>query len=609
MKNNNIFFIAFLLVGLYVQAQEDIVPLDEVEVTDTQLNDFSLGKNNVTLNDSILKTEKASLTEVLNNNSFLYFKENGKGMVSSISFRGTTAQQTAVLWNGININSRLTGQTDFNTINPLNADEINIRYGGGSVIYGTSAIGGSIHLNNKLHFNTHFENTVMGNYGSFNTYRGFYGLDYGTDKVAATLKITRNASDNDYDYVGYNGLKNENGAYYNTSYNAAIGVQLKNNHLLKLYSNAYDGERNFSGTIGSPSRSKYVDQNYRNMIVWSWYKNKFTQNIKAAYLQENYKYFENNQAHIFEKGTVNTFTGIYDAAYSFSSKTKLNALLSVTNDNGEGDGITNAKQTVYAASLLWKAKLSKQISYELGTRIETSEAYESPVLGSLAIAYQPTTWYSVSVTASKNYRMPSFNDRYWSTGGNPNLKAETSVQGTLNNNFHFNHLEFKVSLYHIALQDMIRWVPNASGLWMPENVFEVQNYGVELQGNFQHNINLHQLLVNFSYAYTKSINQETDLQMMYVPFHKANGLITYQYKKLFTSWQMLYNGSVYTSTDHNYKLNAYTLANLRVGYSFGKSDALTLAFSVNNVFNEAYESVRARPMPGRYFDTNLIIKF
>jgi iron complex outermembrane receptor protein len=40
--------------------------------------------------------------------------ENGLGMVSSPSFRGPHCK--AVIWNGININSQLLGQTDFNTI-------------------------------------------------------------------------------------------------------------------------------------------------------------------------------------------------------------------------------------------------------------------------------------------------------------------------------------------------------------------------------------------------------------------------------------------------------------------------------------------------------------
>ena len=63
-------------------------------------------------------------------------------MVSSASFRGTNAQQTAVVWNGININSQLTGQTDFNTLIPGNYGDVVVRSGGGSVQYGVAQLGG-----------------------------------------------------------------------------------------------------------------------------------------------------------------------------------------------------------------------------------------------------------------------------------------------------------------------------------------------------------------------------------------------------------------------------------------------------------------------------------
>jgi iron complex outermembrane receptor protein len=106
----------------------------------------------------------------------VYFKENGNGMVSSPSFRGTTAQQTAVIWNGININSQLNGQTDFNTLTSRDFNSIVVRSGGGSVIYGSGAIGGTIHLNNEFSFKDKFENQLRLDFGSFSTYSANYTL-------------------------------------------------------------------------------------------------------------------------------------------------------------------------------------------------------------------------------------------------------------------------------------------------------------------------------------------------------------------------------------------------------------------------------------------------
>ena len=131
------------------------IEIEEVQVSDLQTKLFNNTQKSVVLNDSVVVFNRESLTKLLNFNSFFYFKENGNGMVSSPSVRGTTASQTAVIWNGININSNLTGQTDFNTINTYDFNSIQLKYGGGSVVYGSGAIGGSIHLNNEMSFKKH----------------------------------------------------------------------------------------------------------------------------------------------------------------------------------------------------------------------------------------------------------------------------------------------------------------------------------------------------------------------------------------------------------------------------------------------------------------------
>src|SRR5690606_7858279 len=110
------------------------VEIQEVVISDNLLKDYSQTQKTEKLNDSIIKRNPGFLTSILNYNSLIYFKENGLGGASSPSFRGTTAQQTAVIWNGINVNSQLLGQTDFNAINVLSFNTISVKSGGGSVL-------------------------------------------------------------------------------------------------------------------------------------------------------------------------------------------------------------------------------------------------------------------------------------------------------------------------------------------------------------------------------------------------------------------------------------------------------------------------------------------
>ena len=130
-------FCLVLLCQISLAQKDSITSLKEVYVSDKNLKKYSTSQSVLKLNDSVINKNEALLTDLLNFNSTLYFKEYGRGMLSTVSFRGTTSSQTAVIWNGININSQMNGSTDFNTISGSDYNSVSVKAGGGSVIYGS----------------------------------------------------------------------------------------------------------------------------------------------------------------------------------------------------------------------------------------------------------------------------------------------------------------------------------------------------------------------------------------------------------------------------------------------------------------------------------------
>ena len=420
-------FLVLINSSLIWAQQDSIIHLREVELSDTQLKNFSRAQNTTKLSDSVIQKNQASLTSLLRYNSVVYFKENGNGMVSSPSFRGTTAQQTAVIWNGININSQLNGQTDFNTLTSRDFNSIVVRSGGGSVIYGSGAIGGTIHLNNEFSFKDKFENQLRLDFGSFSTYSANYTLTLANEKFSADASVSHNQSENDYEYLGYN-KRNENGQYQNTSFNWHIGYRFNSNNEVHIFSHLFDGDRHFSGTIASPSRSKYLDFNTRNLLEWINYSGSFTSKTKIAFLNETYKYFENKALENFTTGDANTLIFKYNLLYDFSSKIKINGILDFTRNTGSGSNLFKNKREISSFSLLIKQQLFDFFSYEASLRKEITTNYESPLLYSIGGNLQLLEWYALKFSGSKNYRVPTFNDLYWQGSGNQNLRPESSLQ-------------------------------------------------------------------------------------------------------------------------------------------------------------------------------------
>ena len=277
------FFIFFVSVAI---AQAASIALNEVVITDTHLRDFTETQTVVHLSDTVIRRNGHLLTSLLEFNSGIYMKEHGVGGVSSPSFRGTSSQQTAVVWNGININSQLLGQTDFNTVSTRSFESIDIKAGGGSVLYGSGAIGGTVHLNNSLQFGESFKNDLQIFYGANNSLSTAYSFKAASAKWSASAGFNRNSSDNDYKFVGKD-QRNTNGQYFNTSFDAAVGYKFNRKHQLEFFSQMSDGERHFAITSPFSIRTKYQDFNTRNLLNWTFKPStKVSSKLRLAYITE-----------------------------------------------------------------------------------------------------------------------------------------------------------------------------------------------------------------------------------------------------------------------------------------------------------------------------------
>ncbi|WP_417875923.1 TonB-dependent receptor plug domain-containing protein [Winogradskyella sediminis] len=610
-----LFFV--LLIGNLAQAQivtDSVQHLDEVVLSDAKLKRYSKGYKLSILKDSLLQKNKASFTDLLRFNTNIYFKENGFGMVSSPSFRGTNASQTAVIWNGISINSQLTGQTDFNTINTTNFNSIAIRSGGGSVQYGSGAIGGSIHLNNTLSFKQHFDNTATLSYGSYETKNVSYLTSYSNEKFSVNVGLDYVDSENDYKYLNTD-QSNENGAFQNGSINANLGYVLSSKDVLKLYHQTFIGEREFSGTVSSPSLAKYEDQNFRTMLEWSRFGTAIDSKLKIAHLQEHFKYFGNKNTDNFTFGKVNTYLVNYTADIDLLTDLKLKPIVSYNYYEGSGSSFNNPNRKEFSTTALLLYNPNEKWHYGLNIRQDVTSGFDSPLLFSFDVAYNVSNFYQLKLNGSKNYRVPTFNDLYWQPGGNLDLVPETSYQLDLGQELTYKNASLKVNTFYIKTSDLIQWKPSDSGLWSPENIAETQNYGAEATIAVTHKIKAHQFSLQGNYTYTVSEDLETAAQLIYVPYHKANINLAYAYKRASLFMQHLYTGEVYTTPENIsgpfYSVDAYQLTNFGCNYQLlkTKKQQIGVSLKVNNLFNTVYENVAFRPMPDRNFNFQIQYKF
>ena len=606
----SLFFSTFSYIA-HSQSNSSI-ELEELIIEKSKISNQSKSQNSIVLNDSLVENSVGTFTDFLQKNTTIYFKENGYGMVSSSSFRGTTAQQTSVLWNGIKINSALLGQTDFNSTAFKSYDNIVVKPGGGSVLYGTSAIGGTIHLNNELQFNRKTENEIQLNYGSFNTQGIHYKISTGFEKFAVNAHFGYNKSDNDYEWIGKN-RKNINGQFFNTDFGAELAYKINAKNTVEFYSSTYNDDRHFALLTPFQTKTKYQNNYYRNLLKWHYKTNRFLNTFYAASIKESYTYFDQLPTDSKSGGKANTLYFKNESFYNILQNFKLSGFLEYqkTTGEGQGSGLPFSTQEIFAVSVLGNYDFTNRLGIEVGAKNEMAKDYENPFLFSAGLYYN-AEFYQLKINSSKNYRIPTFNDLYWQPGGNLNLKPETSYQFDINNNFKYKSVTFNISTYYTSITNMIRWIPTNSGFWEANNVDEVAIYGADIHFNLKKQWNNHSFQLNSNYGYTKSIDKKTEKQLTYTPLHKFNVQLFYGYKNFSISPSFLYVGEIFTtaSNDKASAIAGYGIIDVDFQQKIKiKNNQFIINLKIKNAANTLYTNVPQRVMPGRNYHIQLIKKF
>jgi iron complex outermembrane receptor protein len=231
-------------------------------------------------------------------------------------------------------------------------------------------------------------------------------------------------------------------------------------------------------------------------------------------------------------------------------------------------------------------------------------------------------------SVSRNYRFPTLNDLYFLPGGNPDLRRESGFTYDAGLSFDmgvegFYKLNGSATWFDSHIDDWILWLPTTKGFFSPRNIKKVHSYGVELWSDLAVALSGEWALrLNGTFSWTPSVNEgepaspadmSVGRQLPYTPEYSATLAGTLSYR----SWSLLYrwchygerhtmSSSEMTLTGH---LPPYYMSNVALEKKFAFAWAeLSLKGAVNNLFDEEYLSVLARPMPGINFELFVGIK-
>jgi len=608
---------------------DSVYVINQVEIKSDKRQFYKAANKNQNLDSSLVEFQNFSLADILIRKSPVFVKNYGQGSLATPSFRGTSANHTAVVWNGFNLQSAMNGTFDLSLVPAFLMDNVELNYGGQSALYGSGAIGGVIQLYSEPKFIDDFSVQLYGSYNSILDRMNGIKINFSNSKSHTVLKYLNQDIKNQYQFYNYS----KHDSPLETQKNAAQKsnalvfenyLNLKNNQVLSFKAWYQKNDRNIPSSIfynlGSANQK---DENLRLCSEWIKYWDKTKLSVRAANLNENIVYEDSVS---FLKTISNSNTSVFEADVKreIVANHYLEIGTNITYIAGKSNGYSSLNPSINKQALLlsYKALFFRKLSGLFSARQEIFNGKVVPFTFSGSLNYTILKQLELFAKGSKNYRLPTFNDLFWQPGGNINLLPEQGYCEEIGFTYEIknnkNKLRIENTVYNKNIKNWIVWLPQ-SGYWSPQNVLQVWSRGYEAAINGNFGVNKTSVFFDVRYNYVLSTNQKTNSpndaslnkQLIYVPIYNAQSTIGFTFKKFKIDYNYTYTYYRYTTSDNYYYLDPFQVSNVSASYITKqfKSCALTIAAQVNNLFNTEYEVVSGRPMPLRFYQLSLIIQF
>ncbi|MGL1885104.1 MAG: TonB-dependent receptor [Reichenbachiella sp.] len=621
--------ILFSLISIFAQAQMDSVWLQDVSITSERLQTYAVGDKITPIDSSQISIFSGnSIAHLLATSAPINIRAYGVSGLSTASMRGTGSNHTAVVWEGLNLQSQMNGSLDLNLVPAILFDNVSIQSGGSSTMFGSGAMGGTIQLgSNTSKYNKGLSvgvNELMGSYGKQNH---SLKTSYSNDRWYLNIKAFHQQADNEFEF--YNDffeveevLKNAGSTQYGGL--ADIGFQINSNHEVtaKYWFQNNNTQIPKTASAGLPSQAEQDDIIHRALIKYDGtLSDQIALNYKIGYLDHNLYYDDhgniqsnNHSSSLINELLVNLYTINWlqietGANYTFETGDA---------DNFDGQADRNNISLFVASNISINPKLDLNIA----GRQNVIDNNFSPFLPSIGIHYQVLSILAIKSKVARSYRAPTFNDLYWyapgSAIGNPDLVAEDGMSYDLGYVIEAKESNYSLfyegTVFYNHINNWINW-NSISNVWQPVNEDQLWSYGIEQSIRTSWKVSTKSkisLNLNYQYTVSKLDSISNDNQTSYTPLHQGNLFLRYHY----LNWNigLIENlmGKQY-SDNGNIELNTvekYTLTDLNLGYHFKRNkNQFSINIKVNNLLDTTYEVRRGYPMPGRNYQLNLVYQF
>ncbi len=457
-------------------------------------------------------------------------------------------------------------------------EKIEIVRGGGSALYGADAVGGVINIITK-----------KGTGGA----KTLIDTGFGTNNTHKYL-ISHQGSAKDYHWF-ITGMKEDtNGERPNSAYDAK-NLTLRLDKDINSTDTLTFNYEHFSDHAGYPGNLVFgpTPNDYGNVLRNNWginYSQKHDSGVRMfKYYQNNENYTGDSSGIIDYQSTVNAFE--YQDTHKWNDKNTLTWGNEWRREKSTGQSYSPqpADRTVHAIYLQNQYKISDRTEITTGLRYDDNSQYGKNWLPKLGIVHHADVDTNYFANWGKVFRSPNMCELYgpWNSG-NPNLKPEMGWTAELGMKKRMNDRnEVTLSVFKQHLTDAIK--------------FDMDTY------QFQNLDTYTATGTNISLATKWSENFTTDIGYSYLDARKDNNQSAGQPHSTLHVGYVLKDGKLTHTLNGQYASNKWTKStnyvashfvwNTNFQYTLTKEQSIYL--TMNNIFDQKYETVKGYPAEGR----------
>lgn len=553
-----------------------------------------------------------SLSERLFWENTLDVRANAPGTLATISVRGVGSSRTPVFWNGLNLQSPMNGVVDASLLTLWPEDQLEVHYGGQSAAQSSGAMGGSVAIvQGQQFFEEGFSGFASGAAGSFGRLDGTGGIGFSGKKIAVKIRGSWQRADHDFTFQKQ-GL---DGQFYPTR---QVNNYLEKSDFQQFNQWEINPKNNLKTAIWIQNVFREIPPATTESARISWQRDRAQRALLTWEHAPNARTFWTTRAAWLDDFLAFHLSGDTDTSRSRQVLLSTERSASIGKQWAWRTGSTALRQWAqvdgYADSTRWfgQSRLAafamgewKQRAVRLSAllRQEWVEAQAAPFTGSLGGQIGLGRVGEAKFHFSRNFNLPTLNDRFWKSLGKADLRPEKGYSTGLTWVFRRPDYGFELTGFQLILNDWILWQPDSTGFFRPGNLRKVWSRGVEASGHWSGALGPWKLQTSGRLQCSRATNvavyggSENVLgkQLPYTPnvsggwsLRVSRGIFSTGYFQQFTGERLDNSGKI---------IEGFGVGNVLVSCALLKR-RLTIDFRVENLWNVRYEMVRYRPMPG-----------